>query len=219
MATQKPRPSPVDPRLIIFDCDGVLFDSRRANQNFYNHLLSRFGKPPLDEADLDFVHTHTVMDCIDHLFPEEPLREAVQAYRLQVDYTPFIEFMDMEPGLPDFLKFVRPALKTAVNTNRTHTIHQVLKTFALEPYFDLVVSALDVENPKPHPESLFKILDHFGLKPRQGLFVGDSEIDAETASRGGVPLIAFKNPGLPAWLHVQSFDELREGLKKLLPRR
>jgi phosphoglycolate phosphatase len=214
----KPPPSPVSPRLIVFDCDGVLFDSRRANQIFYNHLLSRYGKPPLDAEDLDFVHTHTVMACIDHLFPEDSLREEAHAYRLQMDYTPFIHHMAMEPGLVEFLDFIRPSLKTAVNTNRTHTIHQVLKTFALDGYFDLVVSALDVHHPKPDPESLYKILDHFHLEPRQGLYVGDSGIDAETASRAGVPLIAYKNPELPAWLHVQAFEELQETIKKLLPR-
>jgi phosphoglycolate phosphatase len=35
-------------RVIIFDCDGVMFDSRQANINFYNHLLARFDQPPMD---------------------------------------------------------------------------------------------------------------------------------------------------------------------------
>jgi HAD superfamily hydrolase (TIGR01509 family) len=209
---------PATPQLVIFDCDGVLFDSRKANQEFYNHLLSRFGQPQLDKKALDFVHTQTVMACIDYLFPEESLRREAQAYRLQVDYSPFIQYMEMEPGLVEFLNFIRPPLKTAVNTNRTQTIHQVLETFGLGGHFDLVVSALDVDHPKPDPESVLKILAYFNLEPRQGLYIGDSAIDLEAASRAGVPMVAFKNPELPAWHHVRTYAELQETLKKLLPR-
>ena len=33
---------------IIFDCDGVLFESRKANLAYYNAVLSQFGEPPVD---------------------------------------------------------------------------------------------------------------------------------------------------------------------------
>ena len=213
---EKPRNSFIKPLLIIFDCDGVLFDSRRANQIFYNHLLSRFGKPPLDEKNLDFVHTHTVMACIDHLFPEDSLREEAHRFRQELDYTPFIRAMEMEADLIPFLTYIRPRIKTAINTNRTTTIHQVLKQFCLEGYFDLVVSALDVSRPKPDPESLYKILSHFQVKAEACFYVGDSEVDAETARRAGVPLIAFKNPELEATRHVRGFKELQGHLEKQL---
>ena len=34
---------------VIFDCDGVMLDSRQANINFYNHLLDHFSLPPMRE--------------------------------------------------------------------------------------------------------------------------------------------------------------------------
>jgi len=39
--------------VVIFDCDGVLFDSREANTVFYNHILSEFQLPPMTEEDLN----------------------------------------------------------------------------------------------------------------------------------------------------------------------
>jgi HAD superfamily hydrolase (TIGR01549 family) len=196
--------------VIIFDCDGVLFDSRKANQSFYNHLLEHFGKPSLTEGDLTYVHMHTAGESIRYLFRDDHTREAVLAYNQTLDYTPFIRLMEMETGLIEFLDYIRPVAKTAISTNRSTTIGQVLKTFALEPYFDLVVSSLDVSQPKPDPESVFKILDYFKVTSDQCWYIGDSEIDAQTAGRAGVFFVAYKNSSLTADFYVQGFAELRD---------
>jgi phosphoglycolate phosphatase len=201
-------------QVIIFDCDGVLFDSRKANQFFYNHLLTHFGKPPLTEKDLNYVHMHTVTESVEYLFHEEYLRTQVHTYRQTLDYTPFIRKMDMEPGLIEFLNFIRPWAKTAVATSRTNTIGPVLNLFALSPYFDFVVSALDVHRPKPDPESIHKIIARFNVGPEHCLFIGDSEVDAKTAINAGIPLVAYKNADLAADLHVQGYEELTVHLKK-----
>jgi phosphoglycolate phosphatase len=195
-------------KVIIFDCDGVLFDSRRANQFFYNHLLNHFGKMAMTEKDLEFVHMHTVHEAIDYLFEQDSDREKVHDYRQVLDYTPFLQRMEMEQGLISFLELIRPWVKTAISTSRTNTIGPVLNVFGLTGYFDMVVSALDVSRPKPDPESIFKIMNHFKVGPERCLFIGDSEVDSQTALNAGVPLVAYKNKKISAYLHVQSFDEL-----------
>ncbi|MBA4393107.1 MAG: beta-phosphoglucomutase [Desulfobacca sp.] len=203
---------PAKLQVIIFDCDGVLFDSRRSNQFFYNHLLSHFGRASLSEENLTYVHMHTVTESVDYLFEDESTRAMANTYRQTLDYTPFIQKMDMEPGLIDFLIFIRPWVKTAICTNRTTTIDHVLKMFALNDHFDLVVSALDVKRPKPDPESIYRILTFFDVKPENCLYIGDSEVDALTAGSAGVPLVAFKNANLSADLHVRGFLELQNYL-------
>ena len=80
-------------KLIVFDCDGVLFDSKMSNRQFYNHLLEHFGKPPMTEAELEYVHIHNTVDAIAHIFrhyPEQDLAE-VDRFRLACDYTPFLQ--------------------------------------------------------------------------------------------------------------------------------
>ncbi len=202
------------PRLVIFDCDGVLFDSREANRAFYNLLLTRFGNPPLSEEALNYVHMHTVFEAVDFLFPAEEESLAAHAYRQDLDPEPFIRLMVEEPGVKEFLTFLRPAVKTAISTNRTTTIRQVLSFHGLSECFDLVISALDVSCPKPHPESLIKILAHFQLRPEDAVYIGDSVVDAEAAQRAGIPLVAYKNPCLKADLHVASFRVLKEWMEE-----
>ena len=203
----------LQPEVIIFDCDGVLFDSRKANQFFYNHLREQFGKPLMTESDLNYVHMHTAGESINYLFRDNHLRDAVLLYSQALDYSPFIQLMEMEPGLIDFLETIRPRIKTAVSTNRSTTIGQVLQTFALDSYFDLVISSLDVTRPKPDPESVLKILDFFQVGPEKCLYIGDSEIDVQTARGAGVPFVAFKNSSLPANIHIEGFSELKGCLK------
>jgi HAD superfamily hydrolase (TIGR01509 family) len=122
--------------------------------------------------------------------------------------------MDMEPGLIEFLNFIRPWAKTAISTNRTNTIGPVLNLFALTSYFDLVVSALDVQRPKPDPESMYKIMTRFNVRPEHCLFIGDSEVDAQAAFNARIPLVAYKNRALAADLYVQSFGELTDYLNR-----
>jgi len=198
---------------VIFDCDGVMFDSRRANVDFYNHILSHFALPPLADDDVAFVHMHTAEESVNHIFRDSPYQAQAQEYRLtKLDHTPFIREMTMEPGLIELLEFLKPRFGLAVATNRSNTIGKVLECHGLTGYFDIVVSSLDVKNPKPHPEPILKILDFFGIESHQCLYVGDSEVDWEVCQASGVTLVAYRNRGLKAPYCV---DKLLDMLKIL----
>ncbi len=192
-------------RLVAFDCDGVLFDSRQANIAFYNTILARFERPRLSSQAADYVHSHTVQESLGYIFKDYPRLEAVFAFARGCNYQPFIPMMVEEPHLREFLDFLRPGCFTALATNRTTTTQAVLHYHGLAAGFDLVVSAQDVSRPKPHPESFERILDHFGLKAREAIYIGDSEVDQDFAANAGVDLVAFRNPRLQAAHHLESF--------------
>jgi len=196
-------------KLVIFDCDGVMFDSRAANREYYNHLLQKFAYPRMDREEEDYVHSHNVLDSVAFIFRDHPGEIArVHAYRLSLDYTPFLRHMRIEPDLKEFLRFLKPQFHTAISTNRSTTMPAVMKMHDLSPYFDLVVTALDVQKPKPHAEGLLKILAHFRLSADQAVYIGDSMVDREHTAEVNMRLISFKNPELPAEYHVKSFLEI-----------
>jgi HAD superfamily hydrolase (TIGR01509 family) len=195
---------------VIFDCDGVMFDSRQANINFYNHLLERYGLPPMTEDDTAFVHMNTAEKSVRRIFHGTPFTEKAQAYRMRMDYTPFIKDMVIEPGLKDLLGKLKPRVGLAVATNRSNTIGEVLEQNGLSGFFDIVVSSLDVENPKPHPESIHKILDFFDIGPDQAVYVGDSLIDLDTARAAGVRFIAYGNSSLETPLKAGTMEEMEQ---------
>ncbi len=201
-------------KAVVFDCDGVMFDSIEANTVFYNQLLERFAQSPLTAEERIFVHMHAVNKCIVHLFKnrgpegERLLPAAMEAGR-EFDYTSFIPYMIMEPGLLEALDWLKPRYTTAISTNRSTTMPLVIEKFGLEGKFDLIVTALDVEHPKPHPESLFKILRFFSLRPEEALYVGDSELDELAAEKSGVIFVSYNNPDLRAHFRIERLLELK----------
>jgi len=184
-----------------------MFDSRQANIAFYNTILDYFKKPWLSDEDIEIVHMSTAEESVNYLFQDDLRLDEAQAFRLQIDYQQFIRLMVMEPNLEKVLAALRDRYHLAVATNRTNTIHTILDVFNLAGYFDLVVSSLDVNRPKPHPEAAFKILDYFSAEAQKSIYVGDSIVDYEVARQAGVRFVAYKHPELKADYHI---DDLRE---------
>ncbi len=197
-------------KLIIFDCDGVMFDSKFANREYYNQLLAHFKRPAMTAAELEYVHIHNVMDSIHHIFrhyPDQDL-QAVHAYRLTLDYTPFLGHMKMEPDLIPFLEITKNQYKLAISTNRTNTMVPILQMFQLENYFGKVMTAENAPRPKPAPDALWEILDYYQYQTDEAIYIGDSIIDREHTTNCGMRLIGFRNPALAAEYHVTTFMEI-----------
>lgn len=184
-------------RCVIYDCDGVLFDSLEANTKLYNDLCALVGRGPLRQEEMQYVHTHTVFEALHFIFGKENdlEKKALEILKQkQVDLKNYVEYLKMEPHLFQTLeKLKEKGILRAINTNRTTSMKYIIERFNLGPYFEMVVTALDVKNPKPHPESIEKIIAAFRLKKEEAVFIGDSEVDQQTAESSGVKFIAYKN--------------------------
>lgn len=202
-----------DIKVVAFDCDGVMFDTINANMAYYNQILEHFGRPDMTDEQLAYSHMHTADEAIAHLFGDKKSIETAQVYRKNMSYLPFLEYMEMEPYLKPLLEKLRPEYKTAIATNRTDTMDRVLVEHNLEGYFDLVVSALDVDHPKPCPDSLIKILKHFNIEPFNAIYIGDSELDEISAKAAGIPFIAYRNASLSAEFYIKSLKEIEKILE------
>lgn len=199
-----------DIRVVAFDCDGVMFDTARANTEYYNRVLAHLGKPGMTPEQFAYCHMQTAAASMVCLFADERERDAAEAYRRTLGYESFLRYMKPESHLKPLLEKLRPAYKTAVATNRSDTMGGLLAEFGLTEYFDLVVTALDVKYPKPHPEPLIKVLEYFSISPEQILYVGDSQVDQVAAKAAGIPLIAYDNPSLEAAFHITNLKEVED---------
>ncbi len=199
-------------KLIVFDCDGVMFDSKNANSMFYNHLLAHFALPPMSEDEGDFVHMSNVVDAVKHIFRHyiDPSLEQVHSYRMQCEYTPFLKYMEIEPDLIEFLKITSKKYNLAISTNRTNTMVPLLERYHLENFFGKVMTASNAKRPKPAPDALLEILTHYNCKPEHAIFIGDSIVDEQHAAACNVELIGFKNRSLKAAYHVNNFMDILE---------
>ena len=184
-----------DIKAVIYDCDGVMFDSFEANLAFYTQIIDHFGKPPLDRGDaytMRVLHTYCNQDVLAYLFAGDQRLAEVRAFSSNIDYRKLFPLMLMEDGLRETLDALHGRVELAVCTNRASSMESLLESFGLERYFSCVMTAGRVANPKPHPEPLLKVLEHYGIAAGEALFVGDSEVDRQAADAAGVPFVAYR---------------------------
>ena len=196
--------------LAIFDCDGVLLDSREANRAYYDAILKEFGRRSMNDKELSIVHMRTAEESVKYLFRGDlTAQKEALVYTQTLDYTHFLDCLIMEPGVGETLESIRPPMLTAVSTNRSTTMSMVVEMFGLDRWFDIIVCAIDVNNPKPDPEGVFKILDTLEVEKDRAIYIGDSVVDEMVAYRAEIPLIAYKNRDLRAMFHVEHFDQIK----------
>ena len=179
---------------IIFDCDGVLFESRRANLAYYNAVLDHFNLPPVEECDLEktaLIYTAASPEVFEILLGKELVDDALNV-AAQLHYRQFIPWMDPEPELFEMLDELSVTRPLAVATNRGNSMSEILAHFKLDHYFNVVVTSRDVSRPKPHADMLLLAAKKMNMPLERLLFVGDSEYDKMAAESAGVRFYAYK---------------------------
>ena len=201
---------------IIFDCDGVLFDSKGANSAYYNHIRAAVGLPPMNAEEAAYAHMATVQEALERMIPEH-LKQAAREVTVATVYREhFMGMMMPEPYLHAFLHNMRNhGVRLAMCTNRSASVSHVLERFELDGIFDPIMTVSNAV-PKPDPDGLLQILKAWGVSACDTAFVGDSQVDQMAAQGAGVPFWSFQNQELTARLHVESFTMLDEMISPLL---
>jgi HAD superfamily hydrolase (TIGR01509 family) len=196
--------------VVIYDCDGVMFDTLESNYIFYNRIMEYLGRPHLDRTDekaRTVLHTYSFMDVMAYFFAGDERSEEALAFARTIHYRDLAPYMRMEEGLVETLDRLKGHVSLAVCTNRAISMDMIIEDFGLTGYFDCVMTAARVANPKPHPEPLLKVLEHFGIAPEEALFLGDGEVDLLSARDAGVPFVAYKSP-LPVPQRIERHQEI-----------
>lgn len=178
---------------IVFDLDGTLIDSAPEIQGIANGLLEMEGAAPLSLAETRrfigngvpaFVEKARIARDI-HPDRQAPMVEAF----IEVYYTAFAR-TGLYPGVREMLEKLHGRYALGICTNKVAgPTHAVLSHFGIDKYFASVIGGDSLPTRKPDPAMLFAAFD--ALNVTQRIYVGDSEVDAETAQRAGVPFLLF----------------------------
>ena len=203
-------------RGLIYDCDGVLFESRKANLAYYNAVLSEFNEPPVKESDHQKVHLcHTAASgyVLHQLLGKERVTKAMSVAE-RLDYREFIPFMQPQPGMNEAISTLSKSFPLAIATNRGYSMPSILDHFGLTEYFQVVVTSRDVLQPKPAPDMLYVAAKKLQLVPDELLFIGDSELDQAAAKAAGMRFAIYRGR-LQADMQLDHHDELVSLMKGL----
>jgi HAD superfamily hydrolase (TIGR01509 family) len=197
-------------KVVIYDCDGVILDSMESNYVFYNKVMEYLGRPAVDRNDLDaqrVLHTYSFNNVMEYFFAGDSRKEEAFQFARTIRYHDLMPYMRMEDGFIAALDQLRGSTSLAICTNRASSMDMILEDFGLSGYFEYVMTASQVTHPKPHPEPLLKVLEHFGIAGHEALFIGDGEVDMQSAKAASVPFISYKSD-LPSLARIQHHAEI-----------
>ncbi|MBI4399465.1 HAD-IA family hydrolase, partial [Candidatus Micrarchaeota archaeon] len=168
-------------RAVLFDLDGVIVDSAKANLLLYRSIMKEFGfKEPGKKkfAPLAAYGSKRTIQC---LLPyghrkDEKLLEKMRA-RMKIIAPNFIKYIKLSENARSLIRGLSRDYFLAVVTNRRKSTFKILARFGLLNYFDVVITADGSRNIKPHPAPLLKALNKLKVKNNEAIFIGDSEVD------------------------------------------
>lgn len=207
---------------VIFDCDGVLFESREANLAYYRRILEKFSYQPVvvEQKELAHLcHTASSADVLAVLVKPQDLQHALD-YAATLDYREFIPYMQPEPHLAFVLEKLALDYPLAVATNRGASVEAILTHFGFEHYFSAIITSRDVKRPKPAPDMLLLASERLKMAPENCLFIGDSELDQQAAAGAKVRFAGYgglESGELVLQNHLQLLDYLPAAQKNREP--
>jgi phosphoglycolate phosphatase len=188
-------------KLLVFDLDGTLIDSRQDLCNSVNATLANFGLPELTDAVIaGFIGDGAAMLIRRALAVpgelagdlEEDFFQEAFAFFLTYYREHKLDFTTVYPGVMASLESLRylpngEVRQMAVLTNKpVGPAEAICEGLGLNPYFFRVYGGDSFAIKKPDPMGLVALMEEAGVGPTETLMIGDSEVDIQTARNAGV---------------------------------
>lgn len=183
-------------KCLIFDMDGLMFDSERIAGEAYKLAAKEYGYE-IKDGDRYQLLGRSKTDgyrVIKEIFGEN--YPAVEVSKLAATYKDnyIKEYgLPVKKGLFELLEYVKQKeifIAVASSSDR-EVIRWYLELKGVEKYFDYIIAGDQVEKSKPNPEIFLKVCSHFNVTPEETLVLEDSKMGIMAAVNGRIPVICI----------------------------
>jgi phosphoglycolate phosphatase len=211
-------------RLVIFDLDGTLIDSRLDLVHSVNAALRHIDQPELPEDIIASYVGDGAQVLIQRALGGEIVDDALVRKGLEFFLSYYrehkLDHTIVYPGIVEALTSIQNGViqnsnassnnfprKLAVLTNKPIVPSRVIvEALGLGGFFTQIYGGNSFPTKKPDPEGARKLLDEFGVRPEQAVIVGDSHTDIETGNNAGMHTVGVTYGFAPHTLAQASPD-------------
>lgn len=199
-------------KAVVFDMDGVIFDSERAVMQCWKEVASRHNIPDIEKAILactgtTMVRTREIMlNLYGADFPyDEYARESSAIFHSRYDGGR----LPMKPGVKELLTFLKEHDKkiALASSTRQQVVTDELRDAGVIEYFDRIICGDMVSRSKPAPDIFLKACEELNISPSDSYAIEDSYNGIRAAHAGGLHPIMVPDL-LPADEEMQSLAEI-----------
>ena len=180
-------------KTVVFDLDGTLLNTIDDLADAGNRVCAARGWPQHTVEEYKYFVGNGIPKLVERFSPPEARTPAVLADTLaafQADYGAHLRDKTAPyPGMPALLARLKAAgVQLAVFSNKADPLaRQVVADYFDAALFDAVWGALPGVPTKPAPQGTLALMQAIGADPAATLYVGDSNVDVDTAHNAGLP--------------------------------
>jgi pyrophosphatase PpaX len=180
-------------KLIVFDVDGTLVDTDEVILATWKELI-RLYKPSdyfLDDSIIRTFSGPPLKDSLKRVFPELDQGFIFKEYNRITPSCYKANIRTFSNASEVLNKLKKEGYQLAIFTNKDSKMTRYTLELARIDIklFSIVVTSDDVENLKPNPEGLLKILNYTNIKAENAINVGDTEFDYYCGKNAGIKTI------------------------------
>lgn len=181
-------------KLAIFDLDGTLLDTLQDLANSLNYALKNIGFPQRSIEEVRRFVGNGIRKLIERGVPAGTSEEETE--RVLADFMEHYKAHCSDSTKPyDGICELLAALKekgylTAVVSNKADAAVKILCEKYFPGKFDAVVGERQCVRKKPAPDTVNSVLAQLGIDREDAVYIGDSEVDVETAKNAGMDCVS-----------------------------
>ncbi|MBA4373778.1 MAG: phosphoglycolate phosphatase [Thermodesulfovibrio sp.] len=210
-------------KLIMFDLDGTLVDSGVDITNALNHALLPCGVPALTVGQTISLVGEGVTRLIEKVVGSDELMRRDEVLARFLDY--YSAHLTIEtrpyPGVVRAIEKLSDRRKAVISNKLESLSRRILADLELLQHLDLVLGGDSLDEKKPSPMPLLRVMESLAIRPAESVIVGDSSFDIQAGKAAGVRTVAVSygfraaDTLREADFIIDSMDELSALLEQL----